>query len=176
MCKDHLWFLPSWMYSLFQKCDIEFPLEILFLYHMLAWQESVKFSPILAWKDPLWSCPPGMWTLTQANLRWVLHSSQKKGPAMISDTSILIFKCSLILWAFPQTVLYRNHIERRSKIKWRWDADSKGMGWFQGSTFLGQQLQEFLGQWSENTLKNITVNCQWILCLNEKEVISVLYH
>lgn len=42
--------------------------------------------------------------------------------------------------------------------------------------FLDKQLQEFLGQWSENTLKNITVNCQWILCLNEKEVISVLYH
>lgn len=57
MCKDHLWFLPSQTYSLFQKQDIEFPLEILFLCHMLAWQESVKFSPILAWKDPLWSSP-----------------------------------------------------------------------------------------------------------------------
>ena len=81
---------------------------------------------------------------------------------------------------FSSNSMYRNPTERRSKIEWSWSIPEMRILWvWDGSRdlhFLDKQLQEFLCQWSENTLKNIAVNCQWILCLNEKEVISVLYH
>lgn len=96
-CKDHLWFLPSWMYSLFQKQDIEFPLEILFLYHMLAWQESVKFS--LFWPERSSSCPPGMWTLTQANLEMSFTLISEEGLQPWFRHFYPDFQMFLILWA-----------------------------------------------------------------------------
>ena len=58
-----------------------------------------------------------------------------------------------------------------------WDADSMGLGLFQGPAFFWTNVpKNSYASDSKNTLKNISVNCQWILCLNWKEVSFIVYH